>query len=98
MIKLAAIKVNNGEIHTGKRHAYIMWSMPYGYFKNNSVQGFVTDDGAFVNREEAAKIAYKNGQIKEEVRELFSEQLIELTEDDIKEARKLYGEKSKLTE
>lgn len=97
-IKLAAMKTKDNQVFTGKRHAYIMWSMPPGYFKNNNEQGFITENGTFVNREEAAKIAYKSGQIKKEMRELYSEDIIELTEEDIKEARSLYGEKSKLTE
>lgn len=39
------------------------------------IQGFVTSSGRFVNREEAAKIAYSCGQIKELKNNLFSEDL-----------------------
>ncbi len=45
------------------------------YDKNSCEQGFWTNDGKFLNREDAAKLAYKNGQIKEEKKELFSEDL-----------------------
>lgn len=39
------------------------------------VQGFITSRGNFVNREIAAEIAFNAGQIKEEKRELYSEDL-----------------------
>lgn len=38
-------------------------------------QGFITNAGEFVSREEAAAIAYANGQIKAPKRDLFSEDL-----------------------
>lgn len=40
-----------------------------------SVQGFVTSDGRFVDRAEAAVIAFKAGQIDKPKDELFSEDL-----------------------
>ena len=39
------------------------------------VQGFITNDGMFVDRKEAAKIAYNSGQIKYKTEKIFSEDL-----------------------
>ena len=39
------------------------------------MDGFITDEGQFLNREEAAQYAFEHGQIKEEVELLFSEDL-----------------------
>jgi hypothetical protein len=39
------------------------------------VQGFLTSDDRFVDRREAAKIALAAGQVKEELKVLFSEDL-----------------------
>jgi len=39
------------------------------------VQGFLTTDNRFVNREEAARIAFVSGQIGERKKDLFSEDL-----------------------
>ena len=75
MIKEAAIKLN-GKIYTGRRHSDILHdkSRPKGYLKYGT-QGFTTDDGKFVTRIEAAKIAFECGQIKEQMGILFSEDL-----------------------
>jgi hypothetical protein len=40
-----------------------------------NVQGFLTSDNRFVDREEGAIIAFNAGQIKEEKKRLFSEDL-----------------------
>jgi hypothetical protein len=40
-----------------------------------NVQGFLTSDNRFVNREEGAVIAFNAGQIKEQKKRLFSEDL-----------------------
>lgn len=86
MITLAAI-IKDGEIYTGKRHAWIFWSKPIGFFKYGYVdQGFVTNTGSFVGRKEAAEIAFKCGQIDFLKDELFSEDIIYVTEEDIREA------------
>lgn len=44
-------------------------------FNYEKQQGFLTNTNRFVTREEAAIIAYKAKQIKEEVKKLFSEDL-----------------------
>lgn len=61
------------EIELGYRHPDIM----YRFFRevDNSAQGFYTSKGRFVDRKEAAKIAYNCGQIDKQVDVLFSEDL-----------------------
>ena len=76
----AAIK-HKGKIYTGLRHGLIMENM-----RNKGVtayitqeeQGFLTSSGKFVSRVEAAKIAFKAGQIKEYVYSLDSYQVFPL--------------------
>ena len=79
MIKEAAIKTKSGKIHTGPRHHDIIkfaqdFGWPKNYFKN-SIQGFVDFNDKFYDRKEAARIAFKCGQIKEKKDILFSEDL-----------------------
>ena len=66
-ITTAAIRRKDGTVYTGRRHHEIINSHPKGFFSwmGGSIQGFVTSDGEFVTREEAAKIAFACGQIKE---------------------------------
>jgi len=74
MIVESAI-LKDGVIHTGRRHHNILNSAkPFGALKNGE-QGFVTDKGEFVNRQEAARIAFECGQIKEMKKDLYSEDL-----------------------
>ena len=40
-----------------------------------TIQGFITSNGRFVNRKEAAVIAYNSGQIQKPINKLFSEDL-----------------------
>ena len=64
-----------GIIHRGRRHYNILGSAKtFGGLKYGK-QGFVDDQGIFLTREEAAKVAFECGQIKEEKRILFSEDL-----------------------
>jgi hypothetical protein len=72
----------NGNIYTGWRHASIGLDMlANGFCKRpypgGPAQGFVTDSGIFVSREEAMKIAKASGQISQDhnKNELFSEDL-----------------------
>ena len=74
MIVQSAI-IKDGIVYTGKRHHNILGAAePFGFLKDGK-QGFVTDTGEFVTREEAARIAFDCGQIKEPKRILFSEDL-----------------------
>lgn len=61
MIVQSAI-IKDGIIYTGSRHHNIINSNPKGFFYNCE-QGFITDKGNFVSREEALKIATECNQI-----------------------------------
>lgn len=74
-IKSAAIQSKCGKlIFVGRSHAEIFEAQPKNSLKGGT-QGFITDDGNFVNRKEAAKIAYIAKQIPKPVTVLFSEDL-----------------------
>ena len=72
-IVAAAIRKDD-KIYEGKRHHEIINSHPPGFFQGCH-QGFVTNDGFFVTREEAAEIAFLCGQLRRPKRALFSEDL-----------------------
>lgn len=75
IIKQAAIW-NNGIIYQGKRHKDICISAPkHLNIRKGGIEGFVTNQGLFVDRKQAAELAYECGQIKEPVKELKSEHL-----------------------
>jgi len=67
-----------GKIYKGHRHADIMgeiWStLPDAHFPQ-SIQGFLTDTGRFVSRDEASLIAFRAGQTKTQKERLLSEHL-----------------------
>jgi hypothetical protein len=73
MIKAAAI-LHNGIQYTGKRHREIIEANRHVNLKKGQ-EGFVTSSGLFVDREQAAKIAHVNGQIKTPRKKLKSEDL-----------------------
>lgn len=81
MIECAAIKHLNKVYSLPKpnRHHNIIQFIfeTNGYYEQNSVQGFLTTDGKFVDREEAMIIAKDNNQVKETIMltKLFSEDL-----------------------
>lgn len=67
MIKCAAIKSDNGAIYslpTPNRHRDIVMHMIMRGAGASGEQGFLTTDGAFLTREEAAHDALKSGQIQ----------------------------------
>lgn len=74
MIISAAIKDKNGTVYTGRRHHEIFRTMPREMIKGHT-QGFVTDDGKFFTREEAAEIAFICGQTDKIFNPLTSEDL-----------------------
>lgn len=78
MIKHAAIKQGN-IVYVGKRHSDCFSTMyECGVDKVGAIQGFVTDDGEFLDRYNAAKHALRCGQIRNlkfHQNELFSEDL-----------------------
>ena len=71
MITIPAIR-KNGEIFTGYTHAQIMNNNAISYIKDKFEEGFLTDKDVFVNRREAAEIAYNCKQIDKEICELKS--------------------------
>jgi hypothetical protein len=73
VIKQAAI-LYNGVIFKGDRHRNIISANKHIPLKNG-IEGFITTQGLFLNREEAAKIAYMTGQIKNKKLKLISEDL-----------------------
>ena len=76
---------DRGLVVLGHRHGQCMWTMSsltglrsvtnaedgVGEYK----QGYLTNTNRFVDREEGGKIAFDAGQIKEETKRLFSEDL-----------------------
>ena len=77
-IKCAAIRSKaDGRIFEGRSHAVCFQAMvDAGVIKRQeNEQGFVTDTGKFVDRYEAAEIAYKASQTKKLESPLFSEDL-----------------------
>lgn len=77
-IKEAAI-LNNGIVWTGRRHhnviKKIVDTLGMSAAPVLGEQGFVTECGKFLSREDAARVAFMAGQIPELKRELFSEDL-----------------------
>ena len=70
----AAIKINE-KIWSGYRHSNIMadiWAENHNQEIETSQQGFLTDTGRFVDRTEAADIAFKAGQIGSGINSLDS--------------------------
>lgn len=76
LIKHAAWKRKDGSYAKGKHHGIcLQTSPPDTCLKGRDAQGFLTDKGRFVGREEAAEIAFKAGQIDEQPSILFSEHM-----------------------
>lgn len=76
-IKCAAIQ-QDGKIYEGWAHFRIIIDMVEVQGIKppiTGLQGFVTEDGEFVTREEAAKIAFEAGQVRRQHSKLFSEDL-----------------------
>jgi hypothetical protein len=77
MITQAAV-LFNGKVYVGKRHADAIRACatdnPDCYISGKD-QGFITDDGRFVSRAEAAQIAFECGQISKKVSILLSEDI-----------------------
>ena len=79
-IKWAAIKTNK-KIYTCKRHyeCFRKIALNEDSYPKENCQGFITEEGRFVGREEAMQIALEAGQVKKggTIRDdiLFSEDL-----------------------
>lgn len=63
-ISHAAILKSDHTIVHGKSHGHILQEQPFGSCKYGTTQGFLTDIGVFVGREEAYHIALQAGQIR----------------------------------
>ena len=77
-IKEAAIQ-HEGKVWTGHRHSDVIYKIIAECGKEaapvRGTQGFVTECGKFLNRKEAAKVAFESGQMSEDVGCLMSEDL-----------------------
>lgn len=81
----SAVNVEEGVVVCGWRHPNIISTVMALSGKRTvtfgeraagqHVQGFLTSDGHFVDREEAAEIAYNAGQTEQKLKRLFSEDL-----------------------
>lgn len=75
IIEQAAIW-NNGIIYKGRRHKDILMSVPQHLnIRKGGIEGFVTTQGIFVDRKEAAALAFEFGQITEQKEKLKSEDI-----------------------
>ena len=75
VIESAAIW-NDGIVYKGHRHKDIVMSQPKHIdIRKGGTEGFITTSGIFLDRKEAAKLAYEMGQISEPVESLKSEHL-----------------------
>lgn len=80
---IASAILKGSTIYVGKRHNIIINNHDKGYFKSDSIQGFITETGDFLTRTQALEYAYINNQISKELyldringtKELFSEDL-----------------------
>ena len=63
------------DVELGYRHHDIYLRYGKELLKQRDAQGFFTSNNRFVDRKEAAKIAFECGQINKEVEVLFSENL-----------------------
>ena len=73
--------VSNGFVVCGRRHhncffiASTCLADKFSEIKGTAIQGFLTSKDIFLDRKDAAKLAFNTGQIKEETNCLFSEDL-----------------------
>lgn len=73
--------IKTGYVICGFRHPHIIaiqtinktWLVNKEMGVIKTEQGFITSRGRYVNREEAAEIAYNSGQIETKLKRLFSE-------------------------
>lgn len=71
--------IESGLVVVGRMHndcIQILYEMfPSREYLNNYIDGFITSHNRFLDRKEAAILAWQEKQITEQVEELFSEQL-----------------------
>ena len=74
----AAVRTKDGRIITGGKHAEIIeeiFDTLGPTYTTDTEMGFVTSDGRFVSRNEAAEIAYLAGQTNKKLETLHTENL-----------------------
>ncbi len=76
------VNVDKGAVFCGFRHPHCMYTMvaitglrSVETEVGEIIQGFLTNTNRFVDREEAADIAFKAEQVKENLNRLYSEDL-----------------------
>ena len=80
-VEKAAIMTRSGvvwSVDKPKRHRHVfdlICKKPWRASRLDVIQGFILSDGRFVDRKEAAEIAYRAGQIENLCRELYTESL-----------------------
>lgn len=70
--------IKTGYVICGRRHhncIHTFLALGLEHPKTTAIQGFLTNDNLFVDRVEAAKIAYVAGQVQEQHKILISEDL-----------------------
>lgn len=72
---IAAAVMVDGKVYRGTRHGECIKIAVLNGAKrvNQDQQGFLTDSGEYVNREDAARLAFQCGQIATPKRKLYSE-------------------------
>ena len=80
-VEKAAILTRSGVVWSvarPKRHKHVfdlICKKPWRTTRLDVIEGFILSDGRFVDRKEAAEIAYRAGQIQKPCRMLYSEHL-----------------------
>lgn len=70
-IKFKPLDSEYYQIMCGKRHCNVlelMYKHGLDYHKVGAIQGFLTDDDQFVDRYDAARMAYHSGQLKSDTK------------------------------
>lgn len=70
--------IESGYVMCGRRHhniLSILFELGISYNKKDVVQGFITSDDMFLNREESAMVAFNAGQTATCTKSLISEHL-----------------------
>ena len=70
--------IESGYVICGRRHHNILsvlFELGVNYNKKDMIQGFITSDDIFLNREDSAMVAFSAGQTKTCVNSLVSEHL-----------------------
>jgi hypothetical protein len=75
IVSAAIQERNSKKVHTGTRHVDIIRLVIMAGMMEEFDEGFLTSEGTFVDRYEAARIALESGQIKRPTEKLRSQDL-----------------------